>query len=219
IPGGRHPHPCGGDRFEQCGRRAVAAHGYRHLCPHYRRNRADPHRSDAGRALRVLPATGGENRGVCTGPAGTRDSGTALPHEGGNLMLMALQAYYLFVSGALFLYALSSPRHAVRSVVLGMAMNIFPLALQPYMNMDVARLAGMPLVYLPVTAAGLALATHNGLRFPRSHRSLYILILIYLVYTFCNTMLARGMTASNLVYWLAWPLNFLIFIGTAAVAG
>lgn len=134
-------------------------------------------------------------------------------------MLMALQAYYLFVSGALFLYALSSPRHAVRSVVLGMAMNIFPLALQPYMNMDVARLAGMPLVYLPVTAAGLALATHNGLRFPRSHRSLYILILIYLVYTFCNTMLARGMTASNLVYWLAWPLNFLIFIGTAAVAG
>lgn len=134
-------------------------------------------------------------------------------------MLMTLQAYYVVVSAALFLYALSSPRHAVRAVVLGMAFNIFPLALQPYMNMDVARLGGMPLVYLPVTAAGLALIVHNGLHFPRNQRPLYTLIAIYIVYTFCNTMLARGMTASNLVYWLAWPMNFIMFIAAMAVVG
>lgn len=132
-------------------------------------------------------------------------------------MLMALQVYYLAVSVGLFLYSLFSPRHAVRAVVLGMAFNIFPLALQPYMNMDVARLGGMPLVYLPVTAAGLALVVHNGLHFPRSHRTLYTLIVLYLVYTFCNTMLARGMTASNLVYWLAWPLNFVMFVAAMAI--
>lgn len=132
-------------------------------------------------------------------------------------MLITLQAYYLAASTALFFHALLSPRNALRSVVLGLAVNVFPLALQHYVNMDIARVAGTPLVYLPVTAAGLAMVLHNGLHFPRSHRVLYLLMLIYLVYTFCNTMLARGVTLGNLVYWLAWPLNFLMFIAAASM--
>lgn len=132
-------------------------------------------------------------------------------------MLIALQAYYLVASAALFLHALLGPRQALRSVVLGLAVNVFPLALQHYVNMDVARVAGTPLVYLPVTAAGLAMALHNGLHFPRGRRIPYLLMITYLVYTFCNTMLARGVTMGNLVYWLAWPLNFLMFIAAASM--
>lgn len=133
-------------------------------------------------------------------------------------MLMMLQLYYLGVSGALFLYALYTPRCAMRAFLLGIAVNVFPLALLPYMDMDVARLGGLPLVYLPATAVGLALALRNGLRLPRRHLTLYILICIYLIYTFCNTVLLRGVSAGNLVYWLAWPLNFLLFIAMAATA-
>jgi len=133
-------------------------------------------------------------------------------------MLMALQLYYMGVSTALFLYALYTPRCAIRSFPVAIALNVFPLALLPYMSMDIARLAGMPLVYLPMTAVGMALVLRNGLHLPKRHLSLYILICLYLIYTFCNTVLARGFSASNLLYWMAWPLNFLMFIAAAASA-
>jgi O-antigen ligase len=133
-------------------------------------------------------------------------------------MLMTLQLYYVGVSSALFLYALYRPDYAMRAFVLGMAVNIFPLALQPYMNMDVARLAGMPLVYLPVTAVGVAMILRNGLRLVRRHESLYVLCSIYLIYTFVTTVLMGGLTAQNFIYWFAWPLNFLMFIAAAGIA-
>lgn len=133
-------------------------------------------------------------------------------------MLMLLQLYYLGISSALFLYALYQPRYALRAFVLGIAMNVFPLALVPYMDMDLARLGGLPLVYLPATAVGLALILRNGLRLPRRYLALYVFVCIYLIYTFCNTVLLRDASLTNLVYWLAWPLNFLMFIAMASTA-
>ena len=135
-------------------------------------------------------------------------------------MLNALQAYYLCASAILGLFALYSPRRAVLAFVAAIGLNIFPLAVVPYMNMDIARFGSMPLVYLPATAVGLALILRNGLHFPKRYVTLYVLIGVYLVYTFCNTLLLRGWSTSNLAYWLAWPLNFLVFIATARlVAG
>src|SRR5690606_21664941 len=131
-------------------------------------------------------------------------------------MLMMLQLYYLGVSIALFAYALYTPRCALRAFVLGICANVFPLAFVHYMDMDVARLGGLPLAYLPGTAVGIALALRNGLRFPRRYLTLYVLICIYLIYTLCNTVLLRGVSLTNLVYWTAWPLNFLLFIAMAA---
>ena len=131
-------------------------------------------------------------------------------------MLMTLQLYYLGVSGALFLYALYRPSNALRAFLFGIGANVFPLAMLPYMDMDVARLGGLPLVYLPGTAVGVALVLRNGVRLPKRYLTLYVLISIYLVYTFFNTVLLRGVSATNLIYWLAWPLNFLLLIGMAA---
>jgi len=132
-------------------------------------------------------------------------------------MLMFLQIYYLGAGAALFLYALYTPRSAIRAFFMGLGLNIFPLALLPYMNMDIARLSGMPLVYLPATAVGLAIIARNGMALPRRFQPLLILICIYLIYTFCNTMLIPGFSAGNLVYWLAWPLNFLMLLATASM--
>ncbi|HZH56049.1 O-antigen ligase family protein [Yanghanlia caeni] len=133
-------------------------------------------------------------------------------------MLMTLQLYYLAISGALFAYALRTPRHAVRAFPTAIALNVFPLALLPYLSMDIARLAGMPLVYLPVTAIGLALVARNGLQLPRRLMSLYIIACLYFVYTFINTVILHGTTFANFVYWVAWPLNIFIFIATASAA-
>lgn len=132
-------------------------------------------------------------------------------------MLTVLQMYYVGISGALFLYAVYTPRNAVRAFAPALALNVFPLAALPYMSMDIARLGGMPLVYLPMTAIGLAMIVRNGLRLPRRFLLLYLFVALYLVYTFSNTVLARGISASNLMYWLAWPLNFLIFIAAASI--
>lgn len=133
-------------------------------------------------------------------------------------MLTALQLYYLAVSGTLFLFALYRPSNALWAFLLGIAANVFPLAWLPYLDMDIARLGGLPLVYLPGTAVGLALAFRNGLRLPQRYLTLYLLICIYLIYTFFNTVLLRGVSVTNVIYWLAWPLNFLLLIGMAATA-
>lgn len=134
-------------------------------------------------------------------------------------MLIGLQIYYLSVVGALFLYAVWTPRNALRAFPIGIALNVFPLALLPYFSMDTARLGGLPLVYLPITAVGLALIAQNGTRVPRRHAVMYVLACIYLIYTFCNTVLAHGASSSNLIYWLAWPLNLAMFIATASLVG
>ena len=133
-------------------------------------------------------------------------------------MLTMLQLYYVGVSAALFLYAVYTPGSAIRACPLAIAANIFPLAWLPYMSMDIARLAGMPLVYLPVTAVGGAMVLRNGPRLPKRYLSFYVLVCLYLAYTLGNTVLARGISVSNLVYWLAWPINFLIFIAAASIA-
>src|SRR5690606_13008419 len=126
-----------------------------------------------------------------------RRRGTTQPLERGATMLVVLLLYYVCVARALILYALYRPDYPMRAFALGMAGNIFPLALQLYMNMDVARLAGMPLVYWPVTGVGVAMILRNGLRLVHRHESLYVLGSIYLIYTVVTTVLMGGLTAQN----------------------
>ncbi|SHI16717.1 O-antigen ligase family protein [Pollutimonas bauzanensis] len=131
-------------------------------------------------------------------------------------MLTGLKAYYLFASLALFLFAIYSNRNALHAFGYGIALNIFPLALLPDVSMDIARLAGMPLAYMPITCAGLALAVRNNIRLPRSYSLLLTLAIVYCVYAFFTTVIVGGVTVANLAYWFAWPLNFLIFFSAAA---
>src|SRR5690606_6524982 len=192
-------------------------HRNRVLRAHRRRNQRHAVPSAGRTPLRLLRSTARTYCGIRTRQAGPRHCGSAVHPDGGSAMLAALQAYYLAASTALFLYAIYTPRRALRAFLIGIGLNIFPLAALPYMNMDVARFGSMPLVYLPMTAVGLAIILRNGFAFPKRFRPLYALIAVFLVYIFCNTILARGFSVSNLVYWLAWPLNFLMFIATASL--
>lgn len=131
-------------------------------------------------------------------------------------MLTALKAYYLSASLLLFLFAVYSNRNAAHAFGYGVALNIFPLALLPEVSMDIARIAGMPLAYLPVITAGLALAVRNHARVPQSYQTMLALAFVYCVYTFFTTVIMGGITIANVAYWAAWPLNFLIYFSAAA---
>lgn len=131
-------------------------------------------------------------------------------------MLIGLQAYYLAASTLLFLYAVYSNHNAVHAFGYGIALNIFPLMFLPYVSMDIARIAGIPLAYLPVIAAGLALAVRNRMRVPRRYGVLLWLTVLFCLYSLVTTVLIGGMTVSNFAYWFAWPLNFVIFFSAAS---
>lgn len=131
-------------------------------------------------------------------------------------MLNALKAYYLLASLSLFIFAICSNKNALHAFGYGIALNIFPLALVPDVSMDIARFGGMPLAYLPITSAGLALAVRNGIRLPRAYGLLLTLAIIYCIYAFFTTVIIGGATITNVAYWIAWPLNFLIFFSAAS---
>jgi O-antigen ligase len=131
-------------------------------------------------------------------------------------MLFTLQLYYLAVSVLIFSYGLYSRKNASHSFGLGLGANIFPIMFVPYLDMDVARIAGMPLAYLPIIAAGFALAVRNHFRLPRAYSSLLILSLVFCVYAFITTVFIGGTTLTNFAYWFAWPLNLVIFFSAAS---
>ncbi|RTZ42384.1 O-antigen ligase domain-containing protein [Candidimonas sp. SYP-B2681] len=116
----------------------------------------------------------------------------------------------------LLLFTIFSNKTSLQAFAYGIALNIFPLAVMQEMSMDIARIAGMPLAYLPITSAGIAMALRNHTRLPRSYSLLLTLTIIYCVYSFFTTVILGGVTSANIAYWLAWPLNFVIFFSAAA---
>ncbi|HUH59183.1 MAG TPA: O-antigen ligase family protein [Candidimonas sp.] len=131
-------------------------------------------------------------------------------------MLLTLQIYYLVISTLIFLYGIYSSRNASHSFGLGLAANIFPVMFIPYLDMDIARVAGMPLAYLPIIAAGFSLAVRNRLRVPKAYSGLVILSLVFCIYAFITTVFIGGMSVTNFAYWFAWPLNLAIFFSAAS---
>lgn len=131
-------------------------------------------------------------------------------------MLLTLQIYYLAVAVLIFLYGLYSSKNASRSFTLGVAANIFPVMLVPSQDMDIMRIVGLPLAYLPVIAAGFALAVRNYRKLPKAYTSLLILSLLFSTYAFTTTVFIGGMTVTNFAYWFAWPLNLVIFFSAAS---
>ncbi len=125
-------------------------------------------------------------------------------------MLFGLQLYFLTVSAIIFLYAIKSKHKASKAFGYSLAVSIFPLLWLPYFSMEIARLAGIPLAYLPVISAGFALICVTGLRLSNKHLLLLMLSIVYIVYTFITTVLIGGVSIKNIAYWMAWPLNFLI---------
>lgn len=129
-------------------------------------------------------------------------------------MLAFLQIYFLASSMALFFYALSSDKAALMAFGYGLILNIYPLFWMPNFSMDLARIAGVPLAYVPILAAGLALLLRSKPNIKQKHRGILSLALLFIIYTFMNTFI-NGFSFSNFAYWFAWVLNFFIFFAAA----
>jgi len=129
-------------------------------------------------------------------------------------MLVFLQIYFVISSFILFLYALKSYKTAAFSFSYALAINIIPLFWMPYYSMDSARIGGIPLAYLPIIASGFALIIKTKLKIKKEYKKLLLFIFLFLGYTFITTLIIHPFTFKNFAYWFAWPLNFLIFLGS-----
>jgi O-antigen ligase len=128
-------------------------------------------------------------------------------------MLLGLQIYFIISSIILFLYAIKSYKTAAFAFSYALAINIIPIFWVPYYSMDVARIAGVPLAYLPIIAGGFALIIKSRFKIKREYTSLLFIMFLFVSYTFITTLIIHPFTIKNFSYWFAWPLNFLIFLG------
>jgi O-antigen ligase len=132
-------------------------------------------------------------------------------------MLLALQIYFVIASGVLFIYAVLKDQNAVRAFSYGLVVNIFPLIWMPYFSMDAARLAGIPLSYLPFILTGFALFFRAGGKIKKDYKTLLFLTLLYLLYTLITTLFIGKLSIDSLIYYTAWPLNFFIFFAAISL--
>jgi O-antigen ligase len=128
-------------------------------------------------------------------------------------MLLGLQIYFIISSIILFLYALKSYKTASFSFSYALGINIIPLFWLPYQSMDSARIGGIPLAYLPIIASGFALIIKSKFKIKKEYQSFFLIMFLFVSYTFITTLIIHPFTFKNFAYWFAWPLNFLIFLG------
>lgn len=123
----------------------------------------------------------------------------------------------MIASVVLFIYAALKDQNAVRAFSYGLVVNIFPLIWMPSFSMDAARLAGIPLSYLPFILTGFALFFRTGGKIKKDYKTLLFLTLLYLLYTLITTLFFGKLSINSLIYYTAWPLNFFIFFAAISL--
>ena len=92
-----------------------------------------------------------------------------------------------------------------------LALNIFPLVAIPALAMGDARVAGVPIAYIPMIASGLVLFISYGIRINYNNKTLYYLMLVFFLYTLIIALF-KGVSITTFIYWLMWVFNFSLFI-------
>ena len=124
--------------------------------------------------------------------------------------MLAFQIIYVFMGIFVAIYAYSSYKRTLHSFSYAFAVNVFPLALMPYMSMDEARLAGVPLAYIPIAAAGAVFI----LKSPYVSKVLQPLLLymvLFVIFITFNAFYQRFLIGT-IVYYLSWIFNFLLLL-------
>ena len=124
--------------------------------------------------------------------------------------MIAFQIAYVLIGIVVAIYAYSSDERTLHSFTYALAVNVFPLALMPYVSMDEARLAGIPLAYIPIAAAGFVFIVKNAF-ISRATQSLLFLMIIFIVYITFNAFYQRVLMGT-FVYYFSWIFNFLLFL-------
>lgn len=119
-------------------------------------------------------------------------------------------AIYLICSIFVFFYAISKRERLLHGFSLALAINVFPLAVTPYMSMDEARLGGIPLAYFPIIAAGFAYVVRRW-NLVGDTKALCFVMYIFVMYITFNAFYQRFLPGT-VAYYLSWIVDFLIYL-------
>lgn len=125
-------------------------------------------------------------------------------------MMQFFIVVYIICALAVFLYGISGEKNLLHSFSFALSVNVFPLAFMPELSMDNARIGGIPLAYLPITAAGLAFVFRPW-ALNTSNIKLAFLMYVFICYLLFNAFYQRFLPAT-LPYFFSWPVNFAIYL-------
>ena len=130
-------------------------------------------------------------------------------------MLQMLTIYFVGAAAGLFLVMLFVRKFEYHGFTVALAINIFPLAFIPQVSMEVARLAGVPLSYLPFYGAALGMLAKTRVSIYKRHRQIFHLFVLFTFYLIFLSI-PRSPSFSTLAYVLVWPINFFLFLGACS---
>jgi len=123
-------------------------------------------------------------------------------------MLLFFQLVYVALGLAVAIYSATSKTRMTHAFTLAFAVNVFPLAIMPYMSMDSARFLGIPLAYIPIAAAGAVFIFRNP-KINKSNITLCLLCCVFVMYITFNGFYQHFLFGT-IVYYFSWIFNFLL---------
>ena len=125
-------------------------------------------------------------------------------------MLVLFQVVYILLGAAVAFYAATSRSRMTHAFTLAFAVNVFPLIIMPYMSMDEARFAGIPLAYIPIAAAGAVFLFKNS-KINKNTSLILIFCFLFICYISFNGFY-QHFFIGTIVYYLSWIFNFLLLL-------
>ena len=113
-----------------------------------------------------------------------------------NVNLDFLGFSFLLLSLLLFFYGISGTERCVKSFIIAIAINCFPLVMLRYYGNEEARLGGIPIGYFPFIAALGAAVFSARLKFVRKDLGVIFASIMLLAYLFVQSSLLVGDFAS-----------------------
>ena len=107
---------------------------------------------------------------------------------------------FLLLSLVLFFYGISGTERCIKSFIIAIAVNCFPLIVLRYYGNESARLGGIPIGYFPLLAALGAAIFSARLRFTRKDLGVVAASIVLLAYLFVQSSLLVGDFDSFILY-------------------
>ncbi len=127
------------------------------------------------------------------------------------MTLLQLQIYYIFLILLLICYLLLMHEQRPFAFAFSVIINVFPLMFLPYFGMDMARILGIPLSYLPIFSIVIFYFIMYRLKIIKGDFLWILFCLLFIVYI-TMTSFINEISILTLIYYISWPINFFIFL-------
>ena len=122
---------------------------------------------------------------------------------------------YIFLCALLLMYGLIKRKNALNSFLYSLALNIFPWVAIPKVSMDIARIAGIPLVYLPMIAVIIPITLYSKGKISKTVANIFLFSMIYICYISLTTF-RNGFSLITFSYYFGWIVNIITFFSSVS---